>query len=99
MPKVKLKQATLDVSAETKERNNCKKGKEKAGKKRKYFYKHMEPKPKEAKKNTFLPPMDVTEFSANWKNLLMVSSFDITRCLCVSVCLIMTRGFNCSVCA
>lgn len=86
MPKVKLKQSNLDVSSERNEQAKCNKGKEKASKKRKYFYKHVEPKQKEAKKNTLLPPMDATEFSANWKNLLKVSSWDITSYLflCVS---------------
>ncbi|KAG7320977.1 hypothetical protein KOW79_015392 [Hemibagrus wyckioides] len=72
MSKVKLKQPTLAVSAETNKQTKCDKGKAKAGKKRKYFYEHMEPKPKEEKKNLVLPPRNAAEFSANWKSLLMV---------------------------
>ncbi|MCJ8741013.1 hypothetical protein PDJAM_G00065740 [Pangasius djambal] len=72
MSKVKLKQPSSFVSAETNKQTQCDKGKAKAGKRRTHFYKHMEPKPKEAKKNVFLPPRDAAEFSANWKSLLMV---------------------------
>ncbi|KAK3524541.1 hypothetical protein QTP70_029855 [Hemibagrus guttatus] len=72
MSKVKLQQPTRAVSAETNKQTKCDKGKAKASKKRKYFYEHMEPKPKEEKKNVFLPPRDAADFSANWKSLLMV---------------------------
>ncbi|KAI5096401.1 RNA exonuclease 4, partial [Silurus meridionalis] len=72
MSKAKIKEATSAISIQTNKQTNCVKGKDKAGKKRKYFYQHMEPKAKEAKKNAFLPPRDSAEFSANWKTLLMV---------------------------
>lgn len=87
MPKVKLKQPMSGVSAETNEQTKCNKGKAKAGKKGKPFYKHMEPKPNEAKKNASLPPRDATEFSANWKSLLLVSNCDINCCVCAFTCL------------
>ncbi|XP_060791759.1 RNA exonuclease 4 isoform X2 [Neoarius graeffei] len=72
MSQVKRKQPTSAVSARSNKQTKCDKGKARAGEKRKYFYKHMEPKPKETKKNLFLPPRDAAEFSANWKSLLVV---------------------------
>lgn len=73
MSELKLQQPISAVSAEINKQSKCDKGKAKAAQKRKHFYKHMEPKSKEAKKNEFLPPTDAAEFSANWKSLLMVS--------------------------
>ncbi|XP_053335276.1 RNA exonuclease 4 [Clarias gariepinus] len=72
MSKVKLKQASTVVSPKTNKQTKCDKGKTKDGKKRKYFYKYMDPKPKEAKNTVCLPPRDAAEFSSNWKSLLLV---------------------------
>lgn len=82
MSKVKLKQPTTAVSAKTNKQAKCNKGK--VGKKKKYFYEHMKPKPKESKKN-LLPPRNAAEFSANWKSLLLVSINDCQWYACISV--------------
>ncbi|GAA6096849.1 RNA exonuclease 4 isoform X1 [Tachysurus ichikawai] len=66
MSKGQLKQPT------TNNKTTLFKEKAKAGKKKKYFYEHMAPKPKEEKKHVFLPPRNAADFSANWKSLHMV---------------------------
>lgn len=75
MPEIKLKQLTSAVSAETNKQTG------------KHFYNHMKPKLKKARTSTFVPPRDGSEFSANWKGLLTVSTCDIANWSYVFICM------------